>query len=87
MTAQAADHQADTAKLNTELARQFFETIFSPYLKETARPAYIEVRGKRESDMKLTFRRFYLGYDLLIKDMSTWSRRSSLLFRRGPTVE
>jgi len=68
-------HQTDSAKneLNPHLARQFFETIFSQYLKETARPAYIEVRGKRRSDVKLTFRRFYLGFDLLIKDMSAWA--------------
>ena len=52
MTAQATAHQTDTAKhkLNPDLARQFLETIFSPYLKKASKPAYIEVRGKRESD-------------------------------------
>ena len=59
-------------EIKPNLARQFFETLFSAYLKEAARPAYIEVRGKRESDKDMTFRRFYLGIDLLIKDMSQW---------------
>ena len=47
-------------EINPNLARQFFETLFSSYFKESARPAYIEVRGKREADEKMTFRRFYM---------------------------
>jgi hypothetical protein len=48
-------------ELNPSLARQFLETIFSLYLREATRPAYIEVRGKREADKDMTFRRFYLS--------------------------
>jgi hypothetical protein len=58
--------------IDTEAARQFFEALYVPYLKEAGRPAYIEVRGKRESDKDMTFRRFYLGLDLLYKDMGQW---------------
>jgi len=58
--------------LTPTLARQFFETLYYPYLKETTRPAHIEVRGKREADKDMTFRRFYLSIDLLIKDMDSW---------------
>ena len=74
MTAQATAHEtgAATHKLNPDLARQFLETIFSPYLKKASKPLYIEVRGKRESDKEMTLRRFYLGIDLLIKDMNNW---------------
>lgn len=76
MTAQATAHQTDTAKhkLNPDLARQFLETIFSPYLKKASRAVYIEVRGRRETDPpgKMPFRRFYLNIDLLIKDMHNW---------------
>jgi hypothetical protein len=74
MTVQATAHQTDTAKhkLNPDLACQFLGAIYSSYLKEAARPAYIEVRGKRRSDVKMSFRRFYLGIDLLVKDMDTW---------------
>ncbi len=59
-------------EFNPEQARQFLETIFSPYLKEATGPAYIEVRGKREADKDMTFRWFYRGIDLLIKDLGQW---------------
>ena len=82
MTAQATAHQTDTAKhkLNPDLARQFLETIFSPYLKKASRAVYIEVRGQRETDPpgKMPFRRFYLNIDLLIKDMAQLARRPSI---------
>ena len=57
MTAQVTAHQTDTAKheLNPHLARQFLETIFSYNIKEAARPVYIEVRGKQQSDKDMTF--------------------------------
>jgi hypothetical protein len=82
-TVQSRAHH-DQTEITPDLARQFFKTIFSPYLKETARPAYIEVRGKREADEKMTFRRFYLSIDLLIKDMSTWSADRHYWFGVAP---
>ena len=59
-------------ELDPELARRFLQTIFDPYFREASRPTYIEVRGKQEADKDITFRRFYLGIDPLIKDMMTW---------------
>jgi hypothetical protein len=59
-------------ELNPDLACQFFEALYSDYFQKAPRLAYIEIRGKRESDKGMTFRRFYLGIDLLIKDMANW---------------
>ena len=72
MNLSLAKPYGDRPQLNPELARQFFETLYSPYLKGATRPTYIEVRGKLEADKDITFRRFYLSIDLLIKDMGQW---------------
>jgi putative DNA primase/helicase len=69
---QQEEKEKDKREFKPNQAKQFLETLFSAYLKEAARPAYIEVRGKREADKDMPFRRFYLGIDLLIKDMRTW---------------
>lgn len=58
--------------LAPHLAREFFDALYSAAFKEATKPVYIEVRGKREADKDMTFRRFYLKIDLLIKDMSQW---------------
>ncbi|MFZ2088925.1 MAG: DNA-primase RepB domain-containing protein [Desulfobaccales bacterium] len=58
--------------LDPESARRFLQTIFGPYLKEATRLTYIEVRGKLETDEKMTFRRFYFGVEPLLKDMTNW---------------
>ena len=80
--AQAQPYQTDTAKheLNPQLAQHFFDVLYSRYLKESPRPVYIEVRGKRESDSDLTFKRFYMSVDLLIKDMGKWPADSHYWF-------
>ena len=62
----------DRPKLNPDLARQFFGVLYFFFFREATRLAYIEVRGKRESDKVITFRRFYLSPDLLIRDMPQW---------------
>lgn len=70
--------------LNPHLARQFLEPIFASYFKEAPRQAYIDVRGKRESDEKITFRRFYLGIDPLIEDMNHWQTDHHYWFGVAP---
>jgi len=71
-------------KIDKEQARKFFQTILSSFLERSVRPAYIEVRGKREADKKMTFRRFYRGIDLLIKDMSNWPNDRHYWFGVAP---
>jgi hypothetical protein len=82
-TAQAKESQS-RPDLNPDLARQFLETIFASYLKEAPRPAYIEVRSKRESDTKMTSRRFYLGIEQLIQDMEKWPTNRHYWFGIAP---
>jgi putative DNA primase/helicase len=62
----------DRLKIDSETARRFLQAIFDKYIREAYRPTYIEVRGKRDADEVMTFRRFYLGIDPLIKDMNNW---------------
>jgi hypothetical protein len=59
-------------RLNPPGARQFLGTLYGDFFKKAPRLAYIEIRGKRESDKEMTFRRFYLGIKPLIKDMNQW---------------
>ena len=60
--------------LNPQLSRQFLESLFSRYYSQACKPSYLEIRGRKENDPpgKLTFRRFFLSINALLKDMNTW---------------
>lgn len=60
--------------LNPQLSRQFLESLFSRYYSQACEPSYLEIRGRKENDPpgKLTFRRFFLSINALLKDMNTW---------------
>jgi hypothetical protein len=61
-------------ELNQALARQFLETLYGSYYSQASRLSYLEVRGRHEADLpgKMSFNRFYLGFENLLKDMLRW---------------
>ena len=63
-------------QLDPHLARQFLESLYSPYYSQATHVSYLEVRGRKETDPpgKMPFNRFYLGIDPLLKDMGKWER-------------